>query len=304
MATKTTTKKQAANKAAVTETLQKASGVNIDTALTGLTQAQTKISRTLADIQEELISKHAELAAIDEAIAIKQAEMEALHGKEAVLFTLDELDAQHAERIRSMQAERDDLIKKYAQLKADAEVARQREEQEYLYQRNLVRKADEDKWTQYRADRDRTEKLRLEDFERGLTVRLLEVEQREIAARQAIEKEQTFEVRVASDVKREVAIITNSMKKDHEHVLSTMQVQHGAQIAGLQKDVEHLNRTVQSRDNEIAELKVALAKAVEAQTTLASKTVDAAQARSAQAEAMATFTAVAGGGNGARRPAG
>lgn len=293
------TKKAVQKKVTETQTLVKAAGINIDAALTGVVTAQTKIINTFGQIQESLIVKHGDLAAIEEAISLKASELETLHGKDQALLTLDEIRVQHAQFVAQRDEERKVLQAQYDRTKADLAEMHRREVADFVYHRNLERKQDEDNWQAAVEDRRRVEDRRQKDVEQQIADRLAELTVREIAAKAALDKELTFDARVDAEVKKQVAINTATSTRNHEVAVHTTNIQHAAALSNLTKDVEHLQRTLTAKDVEIHELKVSLAKAVEAQTTLARAAVDAASNTKAQADAMALMTNI-GGGNGTR----
>jgi hypothetical protein len=297
--TTTTTKKQQAKTTKDSATVAKAAGVNIETALGGLSAANLKINRTFADMQEELIAKHAELAAVSESIALKKEEMERLHGADAILLTIDELRVKQQEFIAEQGKAQAALREQYAQLQRDAEQTRLREQNEYAYNTQQARKADADVWTEQKRVRGVQEMVRTEAFEKDIMARHAELAAKEQEYTAALDKEKTFETRLQVETDRAVNIVANTMKRDATHEKAMADVQHAAQVAGMQKDIEHKDDTIVALQRDMTGLKAQLAEAIAAQTSLAKATVDAASNKTAQAEALTLMTNL-GGGNGAR----
>lgn len=295
---KPTTKRAAAVKTANDTVLTKAAAVNIDAALAGLTQAQTKISRTLAEIQEELITKHAELAAVDEAITLKKEEMAQLHGLDSVLLSMDEARVRQQEELVQAQTQRQALTAQYEQLKRDTEQARQREEDEYRYARDQARKVDSDKWLFDKAARITDEDIRRAAVERSITEREEYIAKREIElALKSTEVDGKLD-NLKKELERNHAIELASVKRALEHTAQMTAVEHKSQVTALSKDVAHRDGLLAAKEAEIQTLRVQLAEAIAAQTTLAKATVEAAGNKTAQAEALSLMTNIGGGGNG------
>lgn len=295
------TKKMEQQQTANSQVLAKAAGINLDSTLAGIGATQTKVVGILAQVQEALITKHGELAAVDEAIALKQAALTELHGKDQALLTLDEVKVQHAQFIAQRDEDRRTILAREDRLKADLEQTRYREESEHVYARELHRKQAEDVWQAQVDDRTRAEMLRTQALERGFEVRASELLAREVTAKAAVDKEMTFEARVDAEVKRQVSIAKAISTREHEVTINLMNVQHASALSDLQKDVGHLRATNLGKEVEIVELKTALAASTAAQTALARAAVDAGTQAKAQGDAIALMTNLGQtGGNGAR----
>lgn len=297
----TKTKKQQSLITKNTASLAKATSIDLTKSLSALGTAGVAIQSTLGKIQEELITKHAELQAIDEAIALKTIELEGLHSKDQILLTIDELKAQHQQTIAELQAAREVALKDNADLEAQLEQERKREQDAFSYKLAQDRKADTDNWNEQIRVRTNSERDRREAFEKDIANRELVLKTKENDYQAALTKAATFEDEVKKAAAREVAIVTSALTKDFKHQTEITAVQNASALEKQKHDnvrlVEALNNLETANKELQAQLKDAYAKNAE----LAKAAVDGAANSKAQADALTLMTNI-GGGNGTSRP--
>lgn len=297
MASKNTKKQQVqANKNA--SALGKAAAVDLSQALNSLSQFGIKTQSTLASIQEELIQKHGELQAVDEAIRLKKQEMETLHGVDNVLLSIDDAKAQHAAELAKMEQEREDLKKQFTELKQQLETQRARDDEEYRYKLSLQRKTDTDAWNEQVRLRANDERDRKEKFEKDLAFREEVLKSKETAYQDALTKVANFDADVKKESDKNVAIATNALKKDYEHKIELTKVQHDSEVGKLKHDNERLIQAHNNLEAQLKEVQAQLKEAYTKNTELAAKAVEAGNNKQAQADALALVTNI--GGNGTR----
>lgn len=283
------TKSQQAKSVKDSTTLAKAEAVNLEFTLENLSKTTLSVNETLATIGKTLVEKYAELESVQDAIKLKKEEMKELHGADKILLSISDLEA-----------EKEKAYQDNVRVANELAEGRAREEQQFQYNLAQKRKQDDDAWAEQLRVRNNQERDRREAFEKDLKVRneLLQAQEKEY--QEAIAKLATFdaelEKKVNSEVGKERGILTSKFEQE-KRILA---VEHGAQVSGLQKDIEHANKTIASKDTEILTLREQLAKAIQSQTELASKTVEGANDRKSLAEMQAIVTNVGGNGTRAR----
>lgn len=294
------TKKQQAQAARDTESLSKASSVDISKTLGGIANAGVTIQSTLSKISEEIIQKHAELQAVDDAIALKKQEMTALHGVDQVLLSIDEAKAQHALILEEQRKEREAQAQQSLVLAAQREQERSREAAEFEYELRQRRKADDDAWNEQVRVRVNAERDRREAFDKDLASREAVLKAREVEYDAALKKAATFDDEVKKEVSRAEAVLKNSLTKEFNHQAQIASMQHQTQVEKLQFDNQRLSAAASADAAAIKDLQAQLKQAYEENTKLARAAVDGAANAKAQSEALALMTNIGGGSNGTR----
>jgi hypothetical protein len=293
------TKKSQAQATRNTAALTKASALDLSKSLNALTTSGVVIQGTLSKISEELITKHAELQAVVDTINLKKAEMEALHGVDQVLLTVDEARENHRLQLEQMQKERDAAQQAHIQLVKQNGQDRSRDEANYSYDLQQQRKAEADAWTEKLRVRNNEERDRQEKFEKNHVEREAILRLRETAYNDALAKIATFDAEVTKASDKAAAIATGSLKKDYTHDMQMVVVKHEAELAKIKFDNQRLIEAANNLEKQLSDALIQLKAAHEAQTQLAKDAVAAASNKQAQADAMAMLTNI--GGNGQNR---
>lgn len=297
---KTPTKKQQVAATKNTAAVEKATGLQVDKALTALSTAGLSIQSTLAKVGEELIAKVADLKAVDTAIALKNEELENLHGKDKILLSIDELRVEHEKTIQQLadEVEEQRLANEAAQA---AEVEqRRREQEEFEYQLTQSRKTESDNWKEQLRIRQRDELIRQEQFEKNFKEREEQLALKEKAYNEALAKAATFEDEVKKASAKEVAIATSALKKEYEHEKKVTEITHKAEVDRLNAANENLTKQFTAASNTISELQAQLKEAYTKNTELAAKAVDGAANTKQVADLQSLITNVGGNGQRAR----
>lgn len=295
----TKSKKSAVDAATKSEILTKASQVDVESIRSNLANVKTQVARQLVEVEEELVVNAEKLKAVTAAIEIKQQEMKDLHGADQVLMSIDDLRVKLAEEKAKFEAAKDALEAEAERLRDEVEAERAREQVEHEYTLKQARKRDEDAWNDQRAQRERAEKLRVQDFERDLTLRMAELSKKEGDYNNAIEQAKTFDARVDEVAAEKAKAQVDAISRNHKHATEITKAATDAQISNLSKDIAHRDETIKSLQSELASVKLQLTNALTAQTELAKSTVDNAKAKEAYNEAMSTAAGMSGG-NGTR----
>lgn len=293
------TKTQQAQAIKNTAAISKASNLDLSKSLNALTTSGVTIQGTLSKISEELITKHAELQAVDDAIALKKAEMESLHGVDQILLTLDEARENHRLQLEIMQRTQDDLIAVFDNQKDLLEQQRDRNEGNYTYDLQQRRKAEADIWTEKLRVRNNEERDRQEKFDKSYAEREAALRLKETAFSEALARIATFDAEVKKESDKNVAIALNSLKKDYLHDVQLTTVKHEADLGKMKADNQRLIESANNLENHVRELQAQLKSAYDAQTQLAKDAVSAAASQKNVSDLQSLMTNTLGG-NGTR----
>lgn len=279
-------------------TITKVSGLDPASTLAATNTLALKIQKDLSQISEQFINKHAELQAIDDAIKLKKEEMEALHGADQILLSLDELRTQHEKEIAELQEAREIIIKNNEELEINLEETNKREIEQFDYLLQLNRKKEQDAWEEKLRLRGVQERDRLEQFEKNIANGMAALKASETEYQAAITKLASFDKEVEAAVGSRVGMITNNLKKEHEHQTQLLVIKHEAALNTLVHDNKRLVETSNSLEIQVKELQGLLKEAYAANAALAAKAVDGASDKAAQASAMSMLTNIGGPRNG------
>lgn len=246
-------------------------GLTVEKVTQSLTKAGLDISKTLNSVRELFESEIADLQTIKDAIKAKQEELEQLFDKEIVATSLRELVLLYESRKQALATSEEETRRAWAKESADhaAEVKarneqlmkeRTREQEEYAYNQTIQRRNSEEMWkaslTQKLRDQKETEDKLSKNWEER--EELLKKHEAEVAASKA--KLDNFDALVKAEVDKQVAIISNSLKKQHETDLKikTMEFDSAQKFAAHDNDI--LKATVAAKDKEVQSLRAALEK--------------------------------------------
>lgn len=289
---KKTTKKQQVTATKNQSAVEKVATLQVDKVLSGLTSAGLNIQGTLSKVGEDIMQQFSQLDALKTAITVKKAEMEELHGKDKILLTIDELNAEHQQTVDSLAKEVEDLQQANTRAQEAENERRAREQEEFEYQLAQSRKKDSDAWAEDVRIRQRDEQIRREQFEKEFKLREEQLALKEKAYSEALAKAASFDQDVETRVKAEVAKVTSAMNKDFTHSSQMTAVQHKAEVDRLTMQNTTFQQALTSKDETIKQLTEQLKSAYEKNAELAKAAVDGAANSKAQSEAMAMLTSL------------
>lgn len=297
---KSSTKKQQVQQNKNAVAVGKAANFNVESSLSAITATSLKVQADFSKISEELIQKNAEYQAVTEAISLKKGEMEALHGVDQVLLSIDEAKAQHAQFLEEQEKDKERLQQENLAVLAQRAQDRKREEEDFNYNLQQARKAENDTWNEQVRVRTNLERDRREAFEKDILNRELALKSKETEYQAALAKLATFDEEVKKEVSRAEAILGNTLKKDYSHQAQIASMQHQTTVEKLQFDNQRLTASAANDAATIQTLQAQLKAAYDKNAELATKAVEGASNKQAQADALALVTNIGGNGNGAR----
>lgn len=249
-------KKAAAQKAA--DVVRAVSGISVETAAQQITDVTLVVGRALADVQQKVIEKANELEQLNEAIRIKEEELQTVFNKETVLLETSQLVADHKRLVADFAAQAQILENNIEQLKIDSEKNRMRDEGEYIYQTKTKRQYADDAF----AQTELLKKRQLADQEMALTKSwqeretTLKAREQELADYKA--KVDAFPTQLEGEKNKAVAIACSSLKREleHSHVLVTKELEGSLRLEAAAHATA--KNSLLEKDKEIDRLRVAL----------------------------------------------
>ncbi|MCX6621399.1 MAG: hypothetical protein NTY38_10020 [Acidobacteria bacterium] len=187
--------------------------VSVETVVEGISRLGLDIARALSEISAKLTAEVRQLAAIREAVAIEQAEIERLHKIDVAAAALDQLlddyrrgkERQEAE-IAAQRTTWEQEVESTARERKDQEEAlkrqRQREIDDYEYKKNLERKKAQDKYDEEQRQLERKNQERQETLEKSWQIREVTLKERETDFNRLKKEADDFPARLAREVKQ------------------------------------------------------------------------------------------------------
>jgi chromosome segregation ATPase len=230
-----------------------------------LAELKVQLTAVLDNISSQLATGLADLKDVQDAIKAEQEQLKNLYDISA-----------EANSLQALQLSIDEEKAQWAEQKTEREKARQREEEQYNYDLRKRRQEEDDRVQAQRLERQRSFEADLAAKTEALTMREEAIAAREAEIRDLQARVASFDETLKKETSREVAIVTNSMKRDHEHATRVMQLEHKnlvdqktAEVTALTKQVAELQTQYRSLD---AEYKAATAKV----QAIAEKAIDGA----------------------------
>lgn len=265
-----------------------------------VTAAQFDIQRTLSTISSLLVEKTSELQTVTEAIAAQTEELTRLHGIDVVQSAIDTLLAEHEsksallakEQFANIQSWQDSVAlrnKQDNERQEERQKAWEREGADYSYRTQQQRRLEQDTWNQQLTQLQRAEKDRLIGLEKEWAAKTAELTGREKELTDLRTKVEAFPVQMDAEAKKQVAIVTNTLSRDHKHAIEllTQQATSAAAIAAAHtKQLEQTNAQLLAQ---LSESQTKLQTAYNSNTELSAKALDAAGGHQALTELRATI---------------
>jgi hypothetical protein len=215
----------------------------------GLTDLKLTVIKSLEELEEKLISKHKEFTTLQQAIELQNKELEDIYQIKVNADSLTALLLAQKEKARMFEEEKakqqtlltDEMAQKRSQWKKEQEDAeflrkenelqlkkmRQREEDDYLYKRDLERQKEQD---QYAARKQALEK-ELIDQRNAL--------EREFAARErTITEQEQYLQELKLQVETFPTRLQNAIAETERNVSERLQFKHEYEAKLAQKEVE------------------------------------------------------------------
>lgn len=280
MATKVQgTKNRRAVQIQETEVLNTVKGLNLDSVSRSITETQVEVQKVLADLSSRVLDRLQELQNVEDAIRLKKEEMKQLHDIEIHATTLDELEAQIREQRRSWDEEQAGKKREFAEMQSERNKQWKREEEEYQYRLGQEHLKQKDTLGTVLGQQEKANREKQELLDRSWAERETELKRREQDLIDLRKFRDDAPDMVRKEVNAQVAIATNSVKKEYETrmMLSAKDAETEKRLAELQ--VQGLQQTVVKMQTQLDDLKRDLELAHQGAKEIASKALDSASGR-------------------------
>lgn len=280
MAAKTTKKKQIETQEAeqVRTTVKSLKPTDV---LSAIATAQVSLQKTLSDVASQVNEKIDLLNQVQTAIEIEQARLEELHGIDAAAMTLDEMETQIKQASEQASESENERNARWIQEEADRKVLRQREQADYDYNLKLNRKKVEDEWQALLEKRQREEAARQEILAKGWKEREESIASQEKEIAELRNQVAAIPVELKKAVDREVAIASNSIKREYETKILLAQKDTEASQKLSEASLNAANQTIARQQSQITELQTQVLAANERAESIARSAVEASSGRQA-----------------------
>lgn len=280
MATKVQgTKNRRAVQIQETEVLNTVKGLNLDSVSRSITETQVEVQKVLADLSSRVLDRLQELQNVEDAIRLKKEEMKQLHDIEIHATTLDELEAQIREQRRSWDEEQAGKKREFAEMQSERNKQWKREEEEYQYRLAQEHLKQKDTLATVLGQQEKANREKQELLDRSWAEREAELKRREQDLIDLRKFRDDAPDMVRKEVNAQVAIATNSVKKEYETrmMLAAKDAETEKRLAELQ--VQGLQQTVVKMQTQLDDLKRDLELAHQGAKEIASKALDSASGR-------------------------
>lgn len=285
----------AANRKSVTQTA--VAEVTVGKAAQSIANLGVSIQGALNSVNTELQTQLAELARVEEAIKLKNLELEELHGKDVLASALDTLVTNYettkteqatemAAQRANWQVEQDVHYRQNVARDTSLLESRKRDEEQYVYTRDLNRKVATDQWNDsVRAkEREQAEKERvftLNHAEREENLKLRELDY--VVRRQQMEN---MLIEAKNDSTKQLNAALSGQKRDYEHQIDLLKRDSDTDKKLLTQQVTTLNDTVSTLRTQLASTQAQVTEATMKVAEIASKAIEGASGKLALDTAM------------------
>jgi hypothetical protein len=233
-----------------------------------LAKLQLKVQDQFSNITGSITNELARLNQVQTAITLQEQRLKELFQIESEAVSLDDLKAQREQWRSDWDAEQ-----------ARLEQERERDDQEYQYELNRVRKAAEDKYNETVARTKRDETLRAEQLntewaKRETVLKLAEQELVDLRA-QIVAMPET----IRKEVSKAEAIRENSLNREHKHALEMLNQTHTSEKTVMKANIDSLNMTITHLREHVTGLDTQLAEARRDSKEVAQKALESASSR-------------------------
>ena len=267
------------------EVLNSVKGLNFDTVSRELAGVQVEVQKTLAELSGKLSEQLQVLQNVEESITLKREELKQLNQIEATATTLDELEAEIKERREAWGEEQATFKREFEEMKSDHRKAWAREQADHQYTQEQKNRKQEDAIQEMFARKEKENREKQEQLEKQWAERETELKKREQELAELRQfKEQAPEM-IKKAANSEVAIATNSVKKEYEHkmVIAAKDAETDKRLAEAQ--LQAMNQTIAKQQAQIDDLRAQLADAHQRVGDISTKALDSASGR-ATADAL------------------
>lgn len=222
---------------------------------------QNTLQGTLAGLSAQISIKLEQMKNVDEAIVLKQEELNELYGIDAEALSLEEMREKHEQEDSDWQKQ---CFARQAQLEDDEEerVKRwQREEEEHSYDIAQKKKRSQEEYNVEIATRRRAETIRQEDLEKQWKTReeIISTQEKDVVALKT--QVAGFDDRLKAETAKAEAIAISRVKKEYEHEVMMLKKDIESEKVLNSTKVSALDDTINNLQMQISDLQKQLSEA-------------------------------------------
>lgn len=251
---KTASKAATYNEEQIQSTVKKVGQWTPQSVAQKVSTATIDVNKAFADVNAQLQGVLKEYDDANIAVQAKKDELENIFSKENVLKNIDLLHTEHSNIKTNLEQEMTLFQANLENEKEQAEIQRQQDEAKYNFDLSQKRAGEEEA---YQAD-VRTKKNLQRDAdearERGFKEREEKIFKQETEFNDLKTQVAAFPAKLDSETKKEVAIATNSVKRDYEHKLQLLQKDFDTAAVVAKNTEAGLQARLANNDNIITQL--------------------------------------------------
>lgn len=250
MAVAKTSRKKVADTEA-TKVLDAVQDLDITTVVKEMGDLQVQVQQSLAGLSASLTGKVQKLEEVDQAISLREQRLKELFQIESEAVSLDDLRQQKEQEVLDADRKRTERDNLWVEQEVERSKKWKREDEERAYATKVQRERALAEHQSLIDQHQRDEIVRQNEFNRVLADRENAMKARETELDELRKTVAGIDARVKADVTRAEAILTNVLKKQHEHEVQllrkdtdTAQVIHTAEITSLKASIATLQDQV------------------------------------------------------------
>jgi len=289
--------------------LQETQEATVESVTENVGKLKAQIKDTLNDLTEKLTSEAERLEQINMAVSLQEKRLKELYNLEEVSDALSKLTAayedrknaaenEYALRIKQLEdeyegkrqalekeinesraqweEERNQSEKELKEKKLLAKKAWEREEAEYIYERDRERKLEEDEYNEKKAALEKELRERKEAFEKEITSREDSIRAREAEYEELKKKASEFPSILKTEVAEAKKQTAFEVKKEMDQQIKILTTESNWQKKVFEQKIKFLEEAAESQEAKITELKTEVAGAMNHVHKIAEKAVEGA----------------------------
>jgi len=261
------------------DVVESVKGLSLDSVSKSITDTQVEVQRVLADLSAKVMERLQQLQDIEENIRIQHGELKRLHDIAVSATTLDDLEAQIAERRKSNEEEQAKWKRDFEEMKSDLRKDWARKEEEHQYRTAQEHKKQDDTLAAMIQEQQKQNKEKQEQLEKSWKEREDELKKREQELVDLRTFKESNDERIKKEVNAQVAIATNSVKKEYETkmVIAGKDAEMEKKLAAQESHA--LQQSLAKTQEQITDLKHQLEQAHTRVAEISGKALDSASGR-------------------------
>jgi len=256
--------------------------MSVTKAADAVAKAKVQVSQSLDSLTDSLNEKLEDLRKVNEEKEAVKQELQQLHDNDAVLSSTAELLENHnnikAQLLADITTVKEAWVKEQndhdisvAERDSDMNKERKRSEEDYDYNLKMTRRSEAEIFQAEVKRRNIAEEDRQRALSKSWNEREAAIQESEKKHAEFKEKLENFDATVKAAVDKQVAIVTNSQKRDHKVEVERLTMQHDADNRVAKLELDNLTKANSEKDAQIQRLQIELNTAKNQITDLANQ---------------------------------